>query len=101
MSAEVTATLEATLFAEVARMYEEVASHPDGDYHFYTGRHAAELYGYRTDDLDFMPEAAIAAFAGVGCPFERAGFRPAEQVVDLGSGAGLDSLIASRAVGPT
>ena len=96
-----TATLESALTAEVARMYEEVASHPDGDYHFYTGRHAAELYGYRTDDLDAMPEAAVAAFAGVVCPIERAGFRPGERVVDFGSGAGLDSLIAARTVGPT
>ena len=35
----------ATLTAEVARMHEEVATHPEGDYHFYTGRRAAEMYG--------------------------------------------------------
>jgi arsenite methyltransferase len=100
MAGDSTTTMETVLTAEVARMYEEVASHPDGDFHFYTGRHAAELYGYRADDLDAMPPAAVAAFAGVGCPIERAGFRPGERVVDLGSGAGLDSLIAARAVGP-
>jgi arsenite methyltransferase len=100
MTDDSTATLETALTAEVARMYEEVASHPDGDYHFYTGRPAAERYGYRTDDLDAMPGAAVAAFAGVGCPIERAKFQAGERVVDLGSGAGLDSLIAARAVGP-
>ncbi|HYS22222.1 MAG TPA: hypothetical protein VEO73_14130, partial [Gemmatimonadales bacterium] len=68
MPEDAAATLEATLTAEVARMYEEVATHPDGDYHFYTGRRAAEMYGYRSDDLDAMPVGAIAAFAGVGCP---------------------------------
>ena len=100
MPGEVTATLEATLTAEVARMYEEVATHPEGDYHFYTGRRAAEMYGYRPDDLDAMPPGAVEAFAGVGCPIERARFQPGERVVDLGSGAGLDALIAARAVAP-
>jgi hypothetical protein len=47
MSDDSTATLESALTAEVARMYEEVASHPDGDYHFYTGRHAAEQFGVK------------------------------------------------------
>ena len=97
---DVTATLEATLITEVARMYEEVATHPDGDYHFYTGRRAAEMYGYRPEDLDATPAGAVAAFAGVGCPIERARFQPGERVVDLGSGAGLDALIAACAVGP-
>ena len=100
MPEDVAATLETTLTAEVARMYEEVATHPDGDYHFYTGRRAAEMYGYRPEDLDAMPAGAVAAFAGVGCPIERARFESAEQVVDLGSGAGLDALIAARSVGP-
>jgi len=99
MSADVTATLEATLITEVARMYEEVATHPEGDYHFYTGRRAAEMYGYRAEDLDAMPAGAVAAFAGVGCPIERARIEPGDRVVDLGSGAGLDALIAARAVG--
>jgi len=97
---DVTATLEATLTAEVARMYEEVATRPDGIYHFYTGRPAAEMYVYRPEDLDAVPAGALAAFAGVGCPIERAGLQPGERVVDLGSGAGLDALIAARAVGP-
>jgi arsenite methyltransferase len=94
-------SLEAALSAEVTRMYEEVVSHPEEDYHFYTGRHAAQMYGYESSDLDAMPAAAVSAFAGVGCPIERARLQPGERVVDLGSGAGLDSLLAARAVGPS
>ena len=100
MTDPASATLEQALTAEVARMYEEVVSHPDAEYHFHTGRHAAELYGYRGEDLDAMPVNAVRAFAGVGCPIERARLQPGERVVDLGSGAGLDALIAGRAVGP-
>jgi len=76
---DVTATLEAALTTEVARMYEAVATDPDGDYHFYTGRVAAELYGYQPEDLDAMPAGALAAFAGVGCPVERAKLQPGER----------------------
>jgi hypothetical protein len=43
MTDDAIATLGTALTAEVARMYEEVASHPDGDYHFYTGRHAEQF----------------------------------------------------------
>jgi arsenite methyltransferase len=101
MTESSTTTLEIALAAEVARMYEEVSRHPDGDYHFYTGRYAAELYGYDSDDLDVMPQGSVKAFAGVGCPIERAGLQIGERVVDLGSGAGLDSLIAAQMVGPS
>jgi hypothetical protein len=61
MSEDVTATLEATLTTEVARMYEEVATHPEGDYHFYTGRRAADMYGYRPEDLDAKASTQDAA----------------------------------------
>lgn len=101
MTEAASATLEAVLTAEVTRMYEDVVDHPDGDYHFYTGRKAAEMFGYAREDLDAMPVAAVAAFAGVGCPIERARLQTGERVVDLGSGAGMDSLIAARAVGPS
>ena len=101
MTEAVMAGLETALTTEVARMYEEVATNPDGDYHFYTGRTAAAMYGYRPDDLDPLPADAVAAFAGVGCPVEHARFQPGERVVDLGSGAGLDALIAARSVGPS
>ena len=100
MSESAAPDLESVLTAEVARMYEEVAANPKGEFHFYTGRPAAEMFGYQAADLDAMPEEAVAAFAGVGCPIERAQFKPGERVVDLGSGAGMDSLIAARAVGP-
>ena len=92
-------TLESLLTTEVARMYEEVAANPQGEFHFYTGREAALMYGYDPADLDAMPEPAVASFAGVGCPIGRARLHSAEKVVDLGSGAGMDSLIAGRAVG--
>jgi SAM-dependent methyltransferase len=95
------ASLEAVLKDEIVRMYQEVADHPDGEFHFFHGREAAELFGYRAEWLDQAPEGAVASFAGVGNPHERADLQAGESVLDLGSGAGLDAIIASRHVGPT
>ena len=100
-SAESQASLEAVLKDEILRMYQEVADHPEGEFHFQHGREAAEAFGYDAEWLDQAPEGAVASFAGVGNPHERSNLQPGETVLDLGSGAGLDSIVASRFVGPT
>lgn len=96
---EAQASLEETLKSEILRMYQEVAENPEGEFHFYHGRRAADLFGYAADELAAAPEAAVASFAGVGNPHLRADIRPGETVLDLGSGAGLDAILASRRVG--
>jgi SAM-dependent methyltransferase len=93
------ASLELVLKDEIIRMYEEVAENPDGEFHFYHGREAAERFGYAGEWLDRAPPGAVNSFAGVGNPHERANLQPGETVLDLGSGAGLDAIIASWAVG--
>jgi SAM-dependent methyltransferase len=100
-SAESQASLEAVLKDEILRMYQEVADHPEGEFHFFHGREAAEAFGYDAEWLNQAPEGAVASFAGVGNPHERSNLQPGETVLDLGSGAGLDSIVASRFVGPT
>lgn len=92
--------LEAVLKDEIIRMYEEVAENPDGDFHFYHGRQAAEMFGYEPEALDTIPEGAVASFGGVGNPHLRAELSLGETVLDIGSGAGLDTILAARAVGP-
>jgi SAM-dependent methyltransferase len=93
-------SLEADLKDEIFRMYEEVAESADGDFHFYHGREAAERFGYAPDLLDSMPEGAVASFAGVGNPHARSRVEEGMTVLDIGSGAGLDGIIAGRAAGP-
>src|SRR6266545_6124123 len=80
--------------------YAEVAQHPTKGFHFHTGRPLARLLGYDDAWLEGIPEGAIESFAGTGNPFSLGLLRPGERVVDVGSGAGIDSLIAARMVGP-
>ena len=93
--------LEAMLKDEIVRMYQEVADNPKAEFHFFHGREAAELFGYAPEWLDRAPAGAVSSFAGVGNPHERSHLQPGETVLDLGSGAGLDAIIASWRVGPT
>lgn len=94
------AALEEALSGEILRMYQEIVEDPDAEFHFFHGREAAERFGYDPAELDTVPAGALASFAGVGNPHERADLQPGETVLDLGSGAGLDAVLASRRVGP-
>lgn len=80
--------------------YAAVATDPDRGFHFHTGRPLARLLGYPDSLLDGIPEDAIASMAGTGNPFALGPIVPGEHVVDCGSGAGIDSLVAARLVGP-
>jgi len=91
----------ATLRAEVQAKYREVAHDPTGDYHFHTGRAHARRLGYPPWPLDQLPEVACEAFAGVANPFHWDHPQPGDRVVDLGSGAGMDTFLAALWVGPT
>ena len=99
-TAESQEPLEGVLKDEILRMYQEVADNPRGEFHFFHGREAAELFDYERAWLDRAPAGAVASFAGVGNPHLRSDLRSGEVVLDLGSGAGLDALIASWQVGP-
>ena len=84
----------------VRAMYTDVATAPGKEFHFPTGRRACELVGYPRELLDQVPSEAVESFAGVGYPFQAGVIRPGDRVLDIGSGSGTDTLIASRLVGP-
>lgn len=84
---------------EVQEKYREVAEDPHAGYHFHTGRSHALRMGYPKEPLDRLPDDACDAFAGVANPFHWGLPEPGETVVDLGSGAGMDSFLAALSVG--
>ena len=91
----------ATLRQQVRDKYRDVALDPHAEHHFHTGRPLATRLGYDRTAVDAFPDRAVESFAGVGNPFSLRPLVPGERVVDVGSGAGFDSFIAARQVGPT
>lgn len=85
--------------AAVAAMYSKVATDPSGPFRFPVGSDLARALGYSADLLGTLPPTAAESFTGVACPVSAADLAPGETVLDLGSGAGLDALIASQMVG--
>ena len=90
-----------TLRQAIQEEYATVAGEPDLGFHFHVGRTQARICGYDDALLDGVPQTALESFAGTGNPFSLGAIRPGENVVDVGSGAGLDSLIAARKVAPS
>lgn len=87
------------LRASIQGEYETVALEPERGFHFHTGRKLAKMLQYKDDWLKGIPEKAIESFAGTGNPFSLGEIKPGEKVVDIGSGAGIDSLIAAQMAG--
>ena len=89
----------AELRLAIQEEYATVAADPGRGFHFHTGRRLALMLGYMDEWLTGIPETVIACFAGTGNPFRLGPCRAGERVVDVGCGAGIDSLIAARMVG--
>ena len=85
---------------EVRDKYREVATDPTGRFHFHTGRELARRLGYDEDAVAALPDRAVESFAGVANPFALRPLGLGDRVVDIGSGAGLDSFLAAAQVGP-
>jgi SAM-dependent methyltransferase len=87
------------LRCEIRKEYAEVAANPSRGFHFHTGWPHASNLGYRDEWLAGVPPSAVESFAGTGNPFAVRAIEPGEKVVDVGSGAGIDTFIAARMSG--
>jgi SAM-dependent methyltransferase len=86
------------LKSEIKKTYASVSEEPEREFIFPTGRAWAEDLAY-PPELAAVPDAAVESFAGVANPFSIGRLQPGERVLDLGSGAGTDSLVAVQMVG--
>ncbi|MFN2361418.1 MAG: methyltransferase domain-containing protein, partial [Marinobacter sp.] len=84
----------------VQEMYTTVAERPSSPLHFPVGKRTLDLLGYDTQDTEPLPDNVAASFAGVGNPFRAQALQPGDTALDIGAGAGNDSLIAGKKVGP-
>ena len=87
------------LIQKIKEMYKDVAEHPEGKFHFEMDRQLAEKLGYPSIYLDKIPKESIESFAGVGYYFDLADIKEGEQILDLGSGSGMDSFFAGLKTG--
>jgi SAM-dependent methyltransferase len=78
-----------------------IAMSPSEERKFPVGQASAKRLGYDAREIDGLPASVTESFSGVGNPLALGELRAGETVVDLGSGAGLDCILAARRVGPS
>jgi arsenite methyltransferase len=91
----------AEIHAAVKQRFAVVAASAAQEKTFPVGPASARKLGYDPTEIDALPASVTESFCGVGNPLGLGGVCPGQTVLDLGSGAGLDSLLAARKVGPT
>jgi SAM-dependent methyltransferase len=87
--------------AAVEQRFAQVARSPEHETKFPVGPSSAKKLGYDPQEIDALPPSVTASFCGVGNPLGLGDVHPGQTVLDLGSGPGVDSLLAARRVGPT
>ena len=87
--------------AAVEQRFALVARSPDKEQKFPVGPASAKKLGYDPQEIDALPPSVTESFCGVGNPLGLGEVGPGQAVLDLGSGPGMDSLLAARRVGPT
>lgn len=85
----------------IQESYGKLARDPNEKFHLIKGRSLVARVGYAFEYLNRIPSQSIDAFAGVGNPFSIRPLTSGLTILDLGSGAGLDSCLAAIKVGPT
>jgi len=100
MTPELTATEIQQVRQGIKDKYDRVAAAGTGGcFQYPTGKAGMELQGYAPEVLQYFPLEVLAAFCGVGNPFSLEPLNSGDAVLDIGCGAGVDSLVAGHLVG--
>lgn len=100
MSPELTETEIQQVRQGIRAKYDRVAAAGAGGcFQYPTGKAGMEIQGYPPELMENFPPEVLAAFCGVGNPFSLGPLNPGDAVLDIGCGAGVDSLVAAHLVG--
>lgn len=85
----------------ISKKYVQVAQSPEGQFRFPTGKKGLEALNYAKHLIVQLPEPVAASFCGVGNPYVLGEVKAGDQVLDVGCGAGVDTILAGMLAGPT
>ncbi len=86
---------------KIWKKYSKVAKNPDGLFKYPTGRAGLTTLKYDPEFLKVLPEVVAAWYCGVGNPFSLGPINEGDVVLDVGCGAGVDTLISAMITGPS
>jgi len=86
---------------ELLKRFRLAAVSPDGLFSYPTGRQGLIALHYPEELVASLSERIVQCYCGVGNPFAPGAPEAGERVLDVGCGAGVDTLIAAVLVGPT
>jgi arsenite methyltransferase len=92
---------DANVKGQIRDRFARIARSPESERVFPVGPESAKRLGYDADEIDALPVEVTESFSGVGNPLSLGDLDVGQTVLDLGCGAGLDSILAARQVGPT
>jgi len=87
--------------AGIRSKYVKVAKNPEGLFEYPTGRAGLEALDYNPELIRSLPEVVIASYCGAGNPFSLGPINEGERVLDIGCGAGVDTILAAMIIGPS
>jgi arsenite methyltransferase len=87
--------------AGIREKYINVSKSPEGQFTYPTGKKGLEALHYDKALLDQLPEAVVASYCGVGNPFSLGKINPGEEILDIGCGAGVETILAVMMTGET
>ena len=80
--------------------YAKVATSLEGQFKYPTGSKGLEALNYDKALTEKLPNEVASSYCGVGNPFSLGKINQGEQVLDIGCGAGVDTILAAIIVGP-